>query len=89
MIGVNFPNRHLLLLRETYAPGADSGEAFAHNAQEAGIVITGAVEVTVGDQTRVLLPGDGYYFDSRQSHRFRNVDNRPSEIVSAVTPPTY
>jgi mannose-6-phosphate isomerase-like protein (cupin superfamily) len=47
------------------------------------------VEVTVGDQTRVLLPGDGYYFDSRQSHRFRNVDDRPSEIVSAVTPPTY
>jgi transcriptional regulator with XRE-family HTH domain len=89
MIGVNFPNRQLLLLRETYAPGADSGEAFAHNAQEAGIVITGAVEVTVGDQTRVLLPGDGYYFDSRQSHRFRNVDGRPSEIVSAVTPPTY
>ncbi len=36
MIGINFPNRHLLLLRETYAPGADSGEAFAHNAQEAG-----------------------------------------------------
>jgi transcriptional regulator with XRE-family HTH domain len=89
MIGVNFPNRQLLLLRETYAPGADSGEAFAHNAQEAGIVITGAVEVTVGDQTRVLLPGDGYYFDSRQSHRFRNVNDRPSEIVSAVTPPTY
>jgi transcriptional regulator with XRE-family HTH domain len=89
MIGINFPNRHLLLLRETYSPGADSGEPFTHNAQEAGIVIAGTVELTVGEESRVLLPGDGYYFDSRQPHRFRNVDDCPSEIISAVTPPTY
>ncbi|TWI23755.1 cupin domain-containing protein [Mesorhizobium tianshanense] len=89
MIGINFPNRHLLMMRETYAPSADSGDAFEHNAQEAGIVVAGAVEVTVGNQSRVLTPGDGYYFDSRVPHRFRNMADTPSEIISAVTPPTY
>lgn len=89
MIGGNHPNRSLLMLHETYAVGADTGRAFAHAAQEAGMVVRGAVEVTVGSQVRVLKPGDGYYFDSGHPHRFRNVADSPSEIVSAVTPLTY
>ncbi|MER9420607.1 cupin domain-containing protein [Mesorhizobium sp. M0306] len=89
VIGLNHPNRQLLMLRERYAVGADSGREFAHAAQEAGMVISGAVEVSVGDQKKVLRPGDGYYFDSRLPHRFRNVHDRESEILSAISPPTY
>lgn len=89
VIGMNHPNRQLLLLHETYAVDADSGEAFSHTAHEAGVVLKGAVEVTVGHQRRVLRKNDGYYFDSRLPHRFRNVSNECSEILSAVCPPTY
>jgi transcriptional regulator with XRE-family HTH domain len=89
MIGINHPNRQLLVLHETYAPGADTGEAFNHAAQESGMVLKGAVELTVGSESRRLAVGDGYYFDSREFHRFRNVADEPSEILSAITPPTY
>ena len=89
MLGMNHPNRQILMLHETYAVGADTGEPFSHSAQEAGTVLRGAVEVTVGDECRVLKAGDGYYFDSRMPHRFRNVANEPSTVISAVTPPTY
>lgn len=89
VIGINHPNRQILMLHETYVPGADTGAAVAHSAQEAGMVLRGAVEITVGDQTRVLEAGDGYYFDSREQHRFRNLTGGPSEILSAITPPTY
>lgn len=89
VIGLDHPNRQLLMLHETYAVGADSGEAFTHAAQEAGMVLSGAVEVTVGGQQKILQPGDGYYFDSRLPHRFRNVHDGKSEILSAITPPTY
>lgn len=89
VIGLDHPNRQLLMLHERYAAGADSGEEFTHVAQEAGMVLSGMVEVTVGNQKRILKPGDGYYFDSRMPHRFRNVDSGHSEIVSAITPPTY
>ncbi|GGG41475.1 helix-turn-helix domain-containing protein [Chelatococcus composti] len=89
MVGLNHPNRQMLVLHETYARGADTGEAVAHSAQEAGLVTRGAVELTVGSESRVLRAGDGYYFDSRQPHRFRNVADGESEIVSAMTPPTY
>ena len=89
VIGLNHPNRQVLMLHETYRAGGDSGETFTHSAQEAGMVIKGAVEITVGEHVQVLSVGDGYYFDSRQPHRFRNVNEGVSEIVSAVTPPTY
>jgi transcriptional regulator with XRE-family HTH domain len=89
VIGMGHPNRTMLVLHETYAPGADTGEAFSHQAQEGGLVVRGRVEVTVEGETQVLEAGDGYYFDSRHPHRFRNVADGPSEIVSAITPPTY
>lgn len=89
MIGINHPNRHILMLHETYAPGSDTGAVSSHSAQESGIVMSGAIEVTVGERSQVLHAGDGYYFDSRNVHRFRNVAPGPSEILSAVSPPTY
>jgi transcriptional regulator with XRE-family HTH domain len=89
MVGINHPNRHLLMLCETYAPGADTGEAFSHTAQEAGVVISGAVELTVGAESRTLGVGDAYYFDSQTPHRFRNRGDASAGIVSAITPPTY
>lgn len=84
-------SRHSLqILHETYPPGADTGpDMLSHEAEEAGVVITGIIEVTVGDQVRVLNPGDGYIFDSRQPHRFRNIGPDPCVIVSACTPPTF
>ncbi|QEN87493.1 cupin domain-containing protein [Labrys sp. KNU-23] len=89
VIGLDYPNKSMLLLHETYAPGADSGEAYAHSAQEGGMVLSGAIEITVDGKVEVLRPGDGYYFDSRLPHRFRNIADGRSEIVSAITPPTY
>lgn len=89
LVGMNHPNRHLLLLRERYALRAATEATLSHPAEEAGIVTRGAVEVTVNGMSRVLEEGDAYYFDSRASHSFRNVSDGESEIISAVTPPTY
>jgi transcriptional regulator with XRE-family HTH domain len=89
IIGADFPARQMQVLKESYRPGADTGGGLTHAAQEAGCVLAGRVEVTVGDRVAVLGPGDGYYFDSRLPHRFRNVGDDVAEIVSAITPPSY
>jgi len=78
-----------LLLHERYAPGSTSGLALSHCAHEAGVVIQGRIELRVGETSQVLEAGDGYYFDSRLPHTFRNVSGSESQIISAVTPPTY
>ena len=60
-----------------------------HDSEEGGIVLRGRIEVTVGEERRVLEAGDAYYFQSRIPHRFRNVGDEPCEIVSACTPPSF
>lgn len=79
---------NLQILHEVYQPGADTGETrLEHFSNEGGYVIEGALEVTVGDQVRVLLPGQSYLFDSRIPHRFRNVHPGRTVVISACTPP--
>ena len=78
------------MLYETYAPGADTGpELYSHDAEEAGIVLSGRVQVTVGSDTQVLEAGDSYLFNSRTPHRFQNPGPEECVVVSACTPPTF
>jgi transcriptional regulator with XRE-family HTH domain len=89
-VGRDLTGRALQILHERYEPGADTGETMLrHAAEEGAVVIHGRIEVTVGDQRRVLGPGDAYYFDSRLPHRFRNVGDEVCEIVSACAPPSF
>lgn len=82
---------HMLqMLHEVYPPGADTGpDMLSHEGEEAGVVVSGIIEITVADQVRVLNPGDGYLFESRLPHRFRNIGKGDCVIVSACTPPSF
>ena len=90
LVGASRRNRALCVMHETYASGADTGEdMISHAGEEAGVVIGGEIEITVGDELRVLRAGDAYYFDTSTPHRMRNTGPVACEIVSASTPPTY
>jgi len=83
-------NRTLQILHERYEPGADTGSQphmLQHESEEGGVVIKGQIELTVGNQSQLLGPGDAYFFDSRIPHRFRNVGEEECELISACTPP--
>jgi transcriptional regulator with XRE-family HTH domain len=83
-------NHALQMLHERYEPGSDTGaEKYNHNGEEAGIVISGHIEITVGDRVAELHPGDAYIFDSRLLHRFRNTGDEACVVVSACTPPSF
>ena len=76
------------ILHEVYEPGGDTGaEMLSHKGEEGGIVLEGEIELTVGDQRRVLGPGDAYYFESNIAHRFRNTSKKRTVLISACTPP--
>ncbi len=89
-LGEKRPGRSLQVLHERYEPGGDTGERLlAHEGEEAGVVVRGSIEITVGARTRCLGPGEGYYFESRLPHRFRNTGTEICEIISVCTPPTF
>lgn len=90
LIAAQRAGRQMTLLHERYAPGAATGEEMLeHRGEEGGVVVRGRIEVTVGNDTRVLEPGEAYYFPSNLPHRFRNPGREVCEIVSCCTPPTF
>lgn len=90
-VGGDLTGKALQLLSERYAPGADTGRILlSHEGEEAGLILSGRLEVTVGDQCRELQAGDAYAFDSRLPHRFRNTSTEEEcVVVSACTPPSF
>jgi transcriptional regulator with XRE-family HTH domain len=90
LVAAKRSGRQMTLLHERYAPGAATGdEMLVHKGEEGGVVVRGRIEVTVGTETRVLGPGEAYYFASNLPHRFRNPGREVCEIVSCSTPPTF
>ena len=80
----------LQILHETYQIGADTGMTMLqHEGEEGAVILSGRLEVTVGEATRILGAGDAYYFNSRQPHRFRNAGNEICTLVSSCSPPTF
>ncbi len=89
-IGKCLHTTRLQVLHETYAPGADTGPAMlSHEGEEAGVIVRGEVEVTVGGKYETLGSGDAYYFQSKLPHRFRNRGKVECELISVCTPPTF
>ena len=84
-------SRHTIqMLREDYAPGADTGpELYTHDGEEAGIVIEGRISLTVGRRTEILAAGDAYIFESSKPHRFHNCFTTRCVLISACTPPSF
>lgn len=82
-------DRRMSILSEIYEAGADTGaDLLSHSGEEGGIVVAGELELTVAGKTWTLGVGDGYYFDSRLPHRFRNGADVAARLVSANTPPS-
>lgn len=78
----------LELLLSTIQPGADSGE-YNHDGAEAGLVISGKLDLWVGGQFFQLEKGDSFSFKSTEVHRCANSGTEPAEIVWVITPPHY
>jgi transcriptional regulator with XRE-family HTH domain len=90
LVGATRKDRNLRVLHEIYPPGGDTGDnLIVQKGEEAGVVVRGKLEVTVGERVQVLGPGDAYYFNAEIPHRFRNAGDIECEVVSAATPPSY
>lgn len=90
LVGKAFGQRAIAFLKETYAPGADTGEEmYEHQGEESGMVVEGKLELTVDGEVFELNAGDGYYFESTRPHRFRNPYDVSCVVVSATTPANF
>jgi mannose-6-phosphate isomerase-like protein (cupin superfamily) len=63
----------LSLIEAYMPPGGDSGLHVRISEDEAIYLITGELEVTVGSQKTIMLPGESYFIPRSVPHRVRNI----------------
>ncbi|MGZ7008235.1 MAG: cupin domain-containing protein, partial [Ilumatobacteraceae bacterium] len=68
--------------------GADS-ENYSHNGAEAGLVMSGTLDLWIDDVFVRLEPGDSFAFPSTQQHRCANRGSIPTKVLWVITPPHY
>ena len=78
----------LEMLLSTIEPGADSGD-YAHDGVEAGLVLSGRLDLWVSGQFFQLEQGDSFSFKSTEMHRCANSGAEPAKVVWVITPPHY
>lgn len=80
----------LELLSCHLSPGASSGaEPYTHVGEEAGLVIRGRLELWVDGRKAILEAGDSFGFQSALPHRYCNPGPDETEVIWAITPPSY
>ncbi|MGA2629382.1 MAG: cupin domain-containing protein [Terriglobia bacterium] len=72
------------------APGAGSGEAYAHEGEEFLFLLRGQLDISLDDgESFKLRPGDSFYFESSTPHRWSNPGQEETWILWVNTPPTF
>lgn len=73
----------------TYQPGGSTGDdLYTHNGEEAGLVLKGEIELTLGARVFLLKAGDSFSFSADIPHHYRNPGAHVAQIVWANTPVT-
>ena len=63
-------------------PGGHSGpDTYTHRGEEAGLVLSGTLELTVAERTVQLYEGDSFRFKSSVPHRYGNPGTTPTTVV--------
>lgn len=83
-------NSELELLWCRFEPGSTSGDQpYSHDGEEAGVVVTGEFALCLDGRWHLLEAGDSFAFPSHIPHRYKNPGRKTTELVWAITPPTY
>jgi uncharacterized cupin superfamily protein len=72
----------------TLEPGAKTGSTeYGHPGWELGVVKAGRAELTVGNHTHILKPGDSASFRSESPHVLANPGKETLRVFWVITPP--
>jgi quercetin dioxygenase-like cupin family protein len=65
----------------------DKKVEFQHEGEEFIYVLKGTLEIYVGENRRILKPGDSLHFNSAITHRLSNISDDPMELIAVLYTP--
>ncbi len=89
LLSPNFSGAFEMILG-TFAPGAATGsENYTRTGEVGGYVVSGELELVVGDQQFRLFPGDAFTYPSTDPHRCWNPGDTETTVLWVLSPPSY
>jgi transcriptional regulator with XRE-family HTH domain len=76
------------VFRSVFEPGKELKEAQLRQTEEAGYLVSGRLDLWIGDQLFHLEPGDSFRFD-HEPFRWRNPGKEPAVVIWVIAPPVY
>jgi quercetin dioxygenase-like cupin family protein len=81
-------NKHLKAFRVAIEANEEhKGVDYHHEGEEFDYVLSGKVQVTVGDHVNTLAAGDSLHFNSAIPHRLRSVSAERAELLVVIYTP--
>ena len=78
-------NKHLKAFRVTIdAMQSHKGVGYQHEGEEFVYVLSGKIEVIVGDNVNTLSKNDSLHFNSGIKHMLRNVGKKQAELIVVI-----
>ena len=70
-------------------PGGETAEDDPHEGEEFGYVLSGSVQVIIGDRVERVRKDESFYFKPTESHRLRNPGKTVARVLWVSTPPSF
>jgi len=78
-------NKHLKAFKVAIEPMTDhKGVGYQHEGEEFVYVLSGEIEVIVGDHVNTLDAGESLHFNSGIRHKLRNIGDEKAELVVVI-----
>ena len=78
-------NKHLKAFKVAIEPMTDhKGVGYQHEGEEFVYVLSGRIEVIVGDHVNTLDAGESLHFNSGIRHKLRNIGDEKAELVVVI-----
>jgi len=78
---------HMHLIRAVYEPGS-TYPMHSHPHEQFSLLLSGRILLTVGDETREIGPGDGWYAASNVPHGGQIIGDEKAVFVDVYSPAT-
>ena len=84
-LGYKFTGRKMEPFHITVPPkNADEVTLTQHTGQEFIYMLEGKLEITLGEQKKILAPGDSLYFDSLTPHGMRALEEKEAVFLDVI-----
>lgn len=70
-------------------PHQSLNEDKPHDGEEFGYLISGKLNLYLGDKIYRVKAGESFYYPAKRGHRIENPGNRPAKFIWVSTPPTF